>query len=275
MNFMPIRAMEAAPQRASGRLALAFAHDGTQTRIQKLYQEGCLKARLPRPRDEKILEAVTMNIGGGIAGGDSLTTEISLHTGAAAAVTSQAAERVYRALGAPSRIITTINLAAGAKFAHLPQETILFDGFALDRSLDINLAPTATYLGVESLIFGRQAMGETIRAGALNDRITLRIGGELVFQDMTRLHGDIAAQLARKAVADGGMAVASLIYTAPDAQARLPELRAALASGHAGASFFEGVIFARILAASANSLRKCLVAALQSLGCVLPKVWQG
>jgi len=275
MNFMPIRAIEAAPQRASGQLSLAFAHDGTHTRIQKLYQEGCLKTRLPRPQDEKILEAVTMNIGGGIAGGDSLATDILVRPGASATISSQAAERVYRALNTPSRITTTITLAPGASLNHLPQETILFDGFALNRTLEINLAPGSTYLGVESLIFGRQAMGETIRTGALNDKITLNIGGQLVFQDMTRLHGDIAAQLARKAVADGAMAVASLIYAAPDAQARLPALRAALSGHHAGASFFEGIIFARVLAASANSLRKCLAAALRSCGVILPRVWQG
>jgi urease accessory protein len=275
MNFMPTRAIEAAPQRASGALSLAFAHDGASTRVQKFYQEGCLKTRLPRPQDEKIIEAVTMNIGGGIAGGDSLATDINLHPSARASISSQAAERVYRALDAPSRITTTINVAPGAALAHLPQETILFDGFALTRTLEINLAPTATYLGVESLIFGRQAMGETIRTGALNDQITLKIGGKLVFQDITRLDGDIAAQLARKAVAYGAMAVASLIYAAPDAAARLPDLRAALAVHNAGASAFEGIIFARILAPSAFSLRKCLIAALHSCECVLPKVWQG
>jgi urease accessory protein len=275
MNFMPIRAIDAAPQRASGRLALAFTHDGTSTRVQKFYQEGCLKARLPRPQDEKIIEAVAMNIGGGIAGGDSLSTEITLGPKARAAVSSQAAERVYRALNAPSRITTTISLAPGAALAHLPQETILFDGFALTRTLEINLAPTATYIGVESLIFGRQAMGETIRTGALNDKITLKIGGKLVFQDITRLNGDIAAQLARKAVADGAMAIASLIYAAPDAEARLPDLRAALAGYHAGASFFGSKNFARILAPSAISLRNCVTAALRSCGVILPKVWQG
>jgi urease accessory protein len=275
MNFMPVRAIEAAPQRAVGRLALAFAHDGVRTRIATLYQQGCLKTRLPRPQNPEILEAVTMNIGGGIAGGDVLSTQITLGPGARVSVSSQAAERVYRALDAPSRIVTRIEAGAGAAIAYLPQETILFDGFALDRTLEIDLAPAATYLGVESLIFGRQAMGETIRAGFLRDRITLRRDKKILLQDMTRLDGDIAAQLARKAVADGAMAVASLIYAAPDTAEKLPALRAALASHHAGASSFDGIIFARILAPSAISLRKCLVAALHACGAVLPKVWQG
>jgi len=275
MNFMPVRAVEQAAQRAVGCLALAFAHDGAQTRIEKLYQQGCLKTRLPRPQNPETLEAVTMNIGGGIAGGDFLSTQISLGPDASVSISSQAAERVYRALDAPSRIITRIEAGAGAALAYLPQETILFNGFALDRSLEIDLAPTATYLGVETLIFGRQAMGETIRAGFLRDRIMLRRNKKTLLQDMTRLDGDIAAQLARKAVADGAMAVASLIYAAPDTEEKLPAVRAALASHHAGASSFDGIIFARILAPSAISLRKCLVAALHACGAVLPKVWQG
>jgi len=275
MNFMPVRAVEQAAQRAVGCLALAFARDGAQTRIEKLYQQGCLKTRLPRPQNPETLEAVTMNIGGGIAGGDFLSTQISLGPDASVSISSQAAERVYRALDAPSRIITRIEAGAGAALAYLPQETILFNGFALDRSLEIDLAPTATYLGVETLIFGRQAMGETIRAGFLRDRIMLRRNKKTLLQDMTRLDGDIAAQLARKAVADGAMAVASLIYAAPDTEEKLPAVRAALASHHAGASSFDGIIFARILAPSAISLRKCLVAALHACGAVLPKVWQG
>jgi urease accessory protein len=275
MNFMPARPIEAVAQRAVGRLSLAFAHDGSQTRVQKLYQQGCLKTRLPRSQNPETLEAVTMNIGGGIAGGDCLSTQITLGPGARVSISSQAAERVYRALDAPSRIITRIDAGAGAALAYLPQETILFNGFALDRSLEISLAPTATYLGVESLIFGRQAMGETIHVGALKDKILLRRGGKIILQDMTRLDGDIAAQLARKAVADGAMAVASLIYAAPDAANRLSHIRAALAGHHAGASAFEDIIFARLLAPSAISLRKCMVAALHACGAVLPKVWQG
>jgi urease accessory protein len=275
MNFMPVRAVEGEAQRAVGRLALAFANHGPQTRIQKLYQQGCLKTRLPRPQHPETLEAVTMNIGGGIAGGDSLSTEFLLGPGARVSISSQSAERVYRALAAPSQITTRLTLGPGANLAHLPQETILFDGFSLNRTLEINMAEDATYLGVESLIFGRQAMGETIRAGTLNDKIRLRRGSRIVLQDMTRLHGDIAAQLARKAIANGAITVASLIYAAPDAAEKLPAIRAALAGSNAGASAFEGIIFARILAPSAFSLRKCLVAALHSCGCVLPKVWQG
>jgi len=42
------------------------------------------------------------------------------------------------------------------------QETILFDRCALDRRLEVDLADGAWFLGVESLVFGRAAMGEAV-----------------------------------------------------------------------------------------------------------------
>jgi urease accessory protein len=278
MNFGAARKIDLPAQRAVGRLALAFRRDGAATRVQKFYQAGCLKARLPSSVAADMLDAVTLNISGGVAGGDTLATEIALGAGARVCVASQAAERIYRALGAPARIATTVRLGAGAVLDYLPQETIFFDRFALERSLEIDLAADASYLGVESFLFGRQAMGETVKMGWLRDRITLRRDGRLEFQDMTRLEGDIAARLAGRAVASGAMAAASLIFSAPGAVATLPALRAALADANAGASALGAeLIFARVLAPSAVSLRHSVVAALAACrgGRALPRVWQG
>jgi urease accessory protein len=224
-------------------------------------------------------EAVSVNISGGIAGGDSLATAITLGPKTRLSFATQSAERIYRALhGDPSRLTASLTLGQGAQLDYLPQETILFDGFALNRTLDIDLAQDADFLGVESLVFGRQAMGETITNGFLRDRITLRRDGELLFQDMTKLDGKIAEILARKAVANGAMATAALIYAAPDAAKILPPLRDTLESFHAGASCpSKNIIFARILAPSAISLRNCLAAAFTICrgGAKLPRVWQG
>jgi len=278
MNFMPAALTTSRAQRAIGRLNLAFQTSLGQTRIETFYQEGCLKARLPRPADPAICEAVTLNISGGVAGGDTLTTAITLAPGAQARIASQAAERIYRALDAPSRITTTITLAAGAKLDYLPQETILFDGFSLRRALTIDLAEDADFLGLETLLFGRQAMLETIRAGDLQDRILLRRGGKIVLQDITRLNGDIAARLARTAIGNGAAAMASIIFAAPEAPSRLPALRDILARTGlpAGATAFEGIIFARILATEGAALRHGVIAAVQNLRDLrpMPRVWQ-
>lgn len=269
----PLRAPRAAAQRAQGRLDLAFRQDGGRTRLARFYQQGCLKARLPRGPG---VEAVALNISGGIAGGDALETALTAGEGADVTFTTQAAERLYRALDEPARVATRLRAEPGARLHYLPQETILFDGFALARELEVELHGDAEFLGVESLVFGRQAMGEVIRAGHLRDRIALRRDGKLLWQDITRLEGDIAAQLARPGIGAGARAMASIFAAGPGMAEKLPALRAALAGAMAGASWTGEVLLARILAPDAATLRAVLARALHAIrGAELPRVWQG
>jgi urease accessory protein len=269
------------PQRAIGRLALSFRAGSPQapTRIEQFYQEGCLKSRLPRPVEAGICEAVLMNISGGIAGGDELTTSLTLGAHARACIAGQAAERIYRALGHdPARITTRITVGQGATLDYLPQETILFDGFRLHRTLEIDLAEDARFLGVETLIFGRHAMGEQLQTGSLRDRIELRRNGKALLTDMVRLEGDVQGMLARKALANGAGAMTTLVYAAPDAAARLEPARALLEGSpcEAGASLVHGVLLARLLAPSSALLRATVVKILSLCrdGRALPRVWQ-
>ncbi len=278
MNHVTARlGQEVAAQRAKGRLGLRFRVAAGRTRVHAFFQEGCLKARLPRPLEPAVCDAVTMNISGGIAGGDVLETQVTLDAGARVCLAGQAAERVYRALEAPSQVTTRLQVQPGAALEYLPQETILFDGFALRRRLAIELEGDAGFLGVESLIFGRLAMGEVLSSGFLRDQIRLRQDGRLVLQDMTRLQGDIAAQLRGPAVAGEARAMASLILAGPGSAEKLPDLRAALGGMQAGASCFGGIVFARILAPDGAALRRGVVAALAVAreGRSLPGVWQG
>jgi urease accessory protein len=258
-------------QRAKGELNLAFGAGAGVTRLQRFYQDGCLKARLPRGEDGA--EVVTLNISGGVAGGDVLATRVEVGEGAQVRVASIAAERIYRALGGvAAEVSTRLSVQPGGVLQYLPQETILFDGFALTRGLDVDLAAGAGFLGVESLVFGRLASGEVVREGMLRDRVSVRVAGRLVVQDMTRLEGDIAGRLDRRAVANGARATAMVMCTGGDVAA----VRAALEGAVAGATVVENILLARILAADGASLRRVLVRVLAACGCgALPRVWQG
>jgi urease accessory protein len=264
-------------QRAVGELKIDLRRRGDTTSLANLRQQGCLKARFPRPQNHGWAEIVTLNSSGGIAGGDRLETAVSLQPHTKATFASQAAERIYRALpdAAPARIGTTITLAAGAAGEYLPQETILFDNCALNRTLDISLASDSWFLSVESLVFGRTAMGEQVRNTRLRDRIRLRRDGRLILNDSIFLHGDAARHLARPAIAAGARACATLLHAAPDAAASLDALRAALAGADAGASAWDGILVARILAADGATLRKTVLAGLHALRACrkLPRVW--
>ncbi len=265
-------------QRASGSLRVAIKRRGFASVLADLRQDGCLKARFPHPVDW--VEVVTLNSSGGVAGGDRLHCAFSVAADARATFAAQAAERFYRALpdDPPAHVRTSLTVAAGGAAEWLPQETILFDGAALDRRLEVDLAEDAWFLGVESLVFGRTAMGETVGSARLADTFRVRRGGTLVLHDAIRLSGAVGETLAGVAVARGGAAVATLVHVAPDAEARLDALRGPLADAPAevGASAWNGMLVGRIVAQDGARLRAAVRGGLAALreGRALPRVWQ-
>ena len=248
-----------------------------RTVLERFRQEGCLKARLPRPERGAWTSLVTLNSSGGIAQGDRLATAITAGEGTALTVASQAAERYYRSRpeDAAAQIRTVLRAGPGAALEWLPQETILFEECAVDRRLDIELAAQSWFLGVETLVFGRAAMGETIRRVRLRDTIRLHRDGQLVWHDAIRMDGEGQSLLDRAAVAAGGRAVATLVHAAPNAAGSLEALRTALAPFGGGASAFSGLLIARIVAADGACARAAIVAALLALRDFrpLPRVW--
>ena len=263
-------------QRARGTLQLSFKRRDGHTVLDTLRQEGCLKARFPRTHAPAWPGAIMLNSAGGVAPGDQLETRITAGPGTQAGVSTQAAERIYRALpGLTAAIATTLTVADGAALEWLPQETILFDRCAMRRSLDIRLGPHAWFLGVETLVFGRTAMDEQVETAQIDDRITLRRGGRLLLHDAIRLHGPVARLLARPAIGRGARAVATLIHAAPDAARHLDGVRDALAPFDAGASCWDGLLLARITATDGARLHQAVTAGLNILreGRTLPRTW--
>jgi urease accessory protein len=215
-------------QRAVGELRVAVKRFGAETVLDELRQVGCLKARFPRRVVPGWMDVVMLNTGGGVAGGDRLDLSFTVGVDGQATIAAQAAERFYRALAtdSPSRVRTRVTVAAGGALEWLPQETILFDRCALDRRLEIDLAANARFLGVETLVFGRMAMGERVRQGFLRDLIRVRRGRELLLHDAIRIDGEIDVVMQRAAVGAGAAVVATMVYVAPNAAAKLDAIRA-------------------------------------------------
>jgi urease accessory protein len=255
-------------QRATGDLRVSVKRRGDCSVLDGLRQAGCLKARFPRAAVPGWFDATTLNTSGGVVGGDRLHTLVSVGDGARTTVSAQAAERFYRVLpdSAPSFVRTTMKVSSNAAAEWLPQETILFDRCSLDRRLTIDIAPSAWFLGVEMLVFGRAAMGERVVTGHLRDLIQVRRGEDLLLHDAIRLDGEVDRVLER-----------TLVHVAPDAEARLDAVRVALADvPDFGASAWNGMLIARILASDGASSRRMVMAALSVLrgGRPLPRVWQ-
>ena len=203
-----------------GAARLVFARRGT-TRLARLFQKAPLRVLMPRPAPGEPPGAVLLNTSGGIVGGDALQVEVRLEAGAAAVITSQAAEKAYRSAGADATLDVALDLADGTWLEWLPQETILFDGARLRRRLRVDAAAQARLVAVEMLVFGRRARGERFQRGFLYDRWEVCIGRRLAWVDTLRLAPEPGPLLdARFGFAEAG-AAATAIYSAPDALDRL------------------------------------------------------
>ncbi len=266
-------------QRAFGRARVGFRQSDGQTRLADLWQQGCAKVRLPRVHDGGGPVAVLINTAGGITGGDVIEVEAVFGETTTATLTAQAAERIYRRSAGVGRVSTRLAVEAGATAAWLPQETIVFDGAGLDRSLDVSLASDARFTGCEAIVLGRTAMGETVRRLDLVDRWRVRRGGRLVFADALRLAGDAEAILSGSATGNGAAAFATLLHAGADAEGLVDPAREALDRVRGddldgGASAFEGLLVVRLLARDGRALRRGLEPLLACLtGRPLPRVW--
>jgi urease accessory protein len=264
--------------RTEGSVRLAFTRRDGATHLDVLHQSGAARARFPKPGAEAPPEAVLLNMAGGLTGGDRMDLEVTLGDAAEATVTTAAAEKIYRArAGEASEISVRLGLGSGARLAWLPQATILFDASRLDRRTEVQLAGDATFLAVEFLIFGRQAMGEDVHTGACCDAWGIRRDGTLVFADTFRVGGAVAAALDRPATLAGARAAAMLIYVAADAASRLEGVRAMLdgVESVAGASAWNGLLVVRATARDGRTLQGDIAPILRALsGRPLPRVWQ-
>jgi urease accessory protein len=264
-------------ERARGSLRLSVRSREGIDAIADLRQSGCGRLLFPaRPRNAP-LEAVIVNTSGGLTGGDRFDVQMRAGTGARAVVTTQACEKIYRSGGGAGRLRTTLRVDTGACLHWLPQETILFEGSRLERSLDADVAEDAVFVAAEAVILGRAAMGETLAGAAFRDSWRIRRGGRLVFAEETACDGAWAQAFgAKAALGAGAAAFATVILLAPDAATRLDSVRAVLETYgiDCGASVVDGLLVARMVSADAFVMRQALVAAVEAVtGQPLPRVW--
>jgi urease accessory protein len=260
--------------RARGGVRIVIGPTSRGSAPLTMAESGGYRVRFPKAKE---CEGVLINTGGGTAGGDRMSVEATLRPGAAAVLTTQAAEKVYRSDGPDAEVAIALNLETSSRLDWLPQEQILFSGARLRRTLDVAMGGDATLMLLESVVFGRAAMGETPGEGAFRDRWRVRRDGRLVFAEDVRLEGAIGETLRRKAAGAGARALATFLYVAPDAEARREQARAALqdACSECGASAWSGMLIARFMSQDAQALRSDLLRFVERFrGIKMPRSWQ-
>lgn len=262
-----------AANRATGHIALSVAAVGGRTRRSRVHEDGSLRVRFPNAVGEA-LEALIVNTGGGMTGGDRFAIDVALGAGASLIAGTAAAEKVYRSNGPDAEMDVTLAVGESARLAWLPQETILFDRARLSRRIDVDLADGASLLMAEAVVFGRAAMGEAMSQGFFADRWRVRRAARLVFADSARLDGTIAEKLGHSASASGGIAIATVLV-APGSEVTLAAVRAldGQFAGEVGISAWNGIAVARLCAKDGAALRHDLIAVLAALGASVPRLW--
>jgi urease accessory protein len=272
-------------QRADGAATVSIDCDRSGvSRLRDLYQRAPCRMLFPDVEAGEPLQAVVLTTTGGLTGGDRTRVEFNVGANARATLTTQAAEKLYRALPGTPPVECAVSVTGGtnAWCEWLAQETILFNGAHLRRSFCADLAPGSRMLAVESIVFGRQAMGEELRVGMLHDSWRIRLAGRLVWADSMRLEGDIAGL--RRAPFGFGAAVAfaTLVFAAQDAGELLEPVRAVLedAAGESGATLLDGLLIIRLLDSDALRLRSRVVRVAglirhtaAGISRTLPRVW--
>jgi len=242
----------------TGRIVVSGSEYGNQ--IMDVFQRSPIRILFPRAGGGALEEAVFVNTAGGVAGGDRLESDVTALAGASIAVTSQAAEKVYRALNEPARIATKLKACEGAKLAWLPQETIVFNWGRLSRETEIELSSGAELLALEWLVLGRAAHGEEMIGGHISDGWRVKKADRLIWADRFRATDEMFAHLPRKALLSNYKTVATLIYFGPHLDQRLEFLRdiAPSLECHSAVTSVGGLVVARFAAEVSSDLRLAL-----------------
>lgn len=252
------------------------------TRIVDILQRSPIRIMVPRVDDGALKEVVFVNIAGGVAGGDRLESDVTALANASIAVTSQAAEKVYRALDEPACIATRLRVSENARLAWLPQETIVFNQARLRRETEIDVSSRAEFLALEWLVLGRAAYGEEVIDGHISDGWRVKKDGRLIWADSFRVTDEVFPHLHKNALLSNCKAIATLVYFGPCLEARLEFLRdiAPPPECLCAATSVGGLIVARFAAKVSSALRLALHSVLQRFSRELgpgpfrvPKMW--
>ena len=280
-----VRTAPNAHQRVDGETRIAFRRrvDGA-TALADLYQRAPCRVLFPTTEADDPIQAVLLTTSGGLTGGDRTRVAVSVEPHARVTVTTQAAEKIYRALPSTGDAVVQVEMQVGdgAWAEWLAQETIVFEGSRLRRLFTADVATTGRLLAVESIVFGRTAMGECFDNGMLHDAWRISRAGRLVWADALHLDGDLKRLRTAPFGFGKSVACATIAYVGADASQQVGEARR-LTSECAlpcGATSLDGIMLVRIMADDASELRAAvmkLIAGIRlaaaSLPARLPRVW--
>lgn len=175
------------------RLELGFELDRSKQRsvLQHRKHEGPVRVqKMLWPEKTGVCHAIIVHPPAGIAGGDHLSFDMSIGASAHALVTTPGAGKWYKTNLKQAYQHIHIQVAEQGIFEWLPQETMLFDGAHAHTSTTIHLDQTASFIGWDMLVIGRQARLEEFVQGSYHSRFFLYREQKLLVTDQLRFAGN-------------------------------------------------------------------------------------
>ncbi len=272
----------AAPWLAS--LELGFELRNASTILSRRSHHGPLRVQKPLyPEGHGLCHAIVLHPPAGIAGGDQLRIHIAVGEGAQSLLTTPGAGKWYRSAGRMAQQLVSLKVGAGGTAEWLPQESIIFDGAQAEMRTVVELAPGASYVGVETICFGRRASGETFQRGCLRLATDIHIDGRAIWHERGIIDG--SSPLMQSPIGLAGFTVCSTVLAAgvavpPETLAACRAAPTAEADARFGVTAMPQLCVGRYLGHSAESAREWFVTLWQHLRPLLlgraaqaPRIW--
>jgi len=172
------------------KLELGFKKDQKRTILAHRKHSGPVRVqKMLWPEKTGVCHALIVHPPAGIAGGDHLSFEVQVDQAAHALVTTPGAGKWYRTNQKPAYQHIHLTVQQQGILEWLPQETMLFNGALAHSETHIQLAESASFIGWDMLVIGRQARAEQFNSGAYQSRFLLYRGEKLLVADCLKFQG--------------------------------------------------------------------------------------
>lgn len=142
------------------------------------------------PEKTGVCHAIIVHPPAGIAGGDHLSFNMQASQAAHALVTTPGAGKWYKTNQKQAFQHIEITVKDSAIFEWLPQETMLFNGACANSSTKIMLDQSASFIGWDMLVLGRQACAEQFSQGSYQSSLQLYRDDKLLVTDRLSFSGN-------------------------------------------------------------------------------------
>jgi urease accessory protein len=153
------------------RLEIGFDHVAGRTVMTRRRHYGPLIVQKPLyPEGPAVCQCVIVHPPAGIVGGDRVGLQVTVGRDSIVQLTTPGASKWYRSAGALAEQSLDASVAENATLEWLPQGTIVYDGALARSTTRVNLATTASFVGIDIVSLGRRAAGERFRCGEWRQR---------------------------------------------------------------------------------------------------------